>query len=84
MELHFARQKMECRSNFLKIINPLNFFRLSLSLQIVLSILVGVGLGVILRYYPNLFHSIGIKPSSFQQLGNLFIKMVKNIFYQFN
>ena len=80
MELPFTKYITQHRSrSFLSVINPLNFFRLSLSLQIVLSILIGVALGVILRYYPNLFHCIGIKPSSFQQLGSLFIKMVKMV-----
>ena len=67
------------QQSFLRLINPFIFFRLSLSLQIVLSIVFGITLGVVLRYYPDLFHFIGLKPSSFQQLGNIFIKMVKMV-----
>ena len=51
MELPFTKYITQHRSrNFLSVINPLNFFRLSLSLQIVLSILVGVALGVMFIY----------------------------------
>jgi len=56
-----------------------NFFKLSLSAQIVISIIFGVVLGVILRQYPYLFSSIGVSANSFQHLGNLFIKMIKMI-----
>ena len=59
--------------------NPMNFFRLSLSLQIVLSVLIGVCLGIVLRYKPDLFSIVGLKATSFQQLGNLFIKMIKMV-----
>ena len=79
MEIPFLKKHNSKIIFLLLKINPLNFFHLSLSIQIVFSIIIGVSLGVILRYYPDLFSCIGLKAISFQHLGNLFIKMVKMI-----
>ena len=79
MEMHFFKKHHNNILFFLSKINPFNFFHLSLSIQIVFSIIIGVSLGVVLRYFPDLFSCIGLKATSFQHLGNLFIKMVKMI-----
>lgn len=56
-----------------------NFFKLSISTQIVLSILFGIIFGIIMRFFPSIFTTIGITPGAFQQLGNLFIKLIKMV-----
>lgn len=58
---------------------PLCFFKLSIGTQILLSIFIGAGLGIVMRYYPDIFSCVGLTATSFQQLGNLFIKLVKMI-----
>ena len=58
---------------------PLCFFKLSIGTQILLSIILGALLGIVMRYYPNIFSFVGLTATSFQQLGNLFIKLVKMI-----
>ena len=78
MEVPFSIIKKKNKT-FLSKINPLNIFKLSLSVQIVISIILGLTLGTTLRYNPNLFSIIGLQATSFQHLGNLFIKMVKMI-----
>lgn len=76
----FLRSKKNDLNSKLNILAPLKmFFNCSLSFQIVASIVAGFCLGVVLRYNPNLFDFIGLKATSFQHLGNLFIKMVKMI-----
>ena len=60
-------------------VSPLRFFKLSLSSQIIVSIFIGVFFGVLLRFYPNCLSFLGLNASVFQNLGNLFIKMVKMI-----
>ena len=76
----FLRSKKNDSNSKLNILAPLKmFFNCSLSFQIVASIVAGFCLGVVLRYNPNLFDFIGLKATSFQHLGNLFIKMVKMI-----
>ena len=58
-------------------LSKINFFKLSLSAQVVISIFAGLLLGIILRQKPDLFSIIGVNAMSFQHLGNLFIKLIK-------
>ena len=58
-------------------LSKINFFKLSLSAQVVISIFTGLLLGIILRQKPDLFSIIGVNAMSFQHLGNLFIKLIK-------
>lgn len=78
MEMRFLKSLKEDRCKTKKF-NLLSFFHLSLSIQIVLSIIFGVSLGVTLRYKPDLLFFIGLEATSFQHIGNLFIKMVKMV-----
>ncbi len=58
---------------------PFCFFKLKISTQIVVSIFLGIAIGILMRYYPNVFSCIGLTATSFQQLGNLFLKLIKMI-----
>ena len=58
---------------FLKKLSPLNFFKLPLSTQIIASIFIGTGFGILLRYFPHLLDIFGLTTTSFQTLGNAFI-----------
>lgn len=55
------------------------FLSLNLSTQIVISIIVGAGLGLLLRFYPEFFATIRIDANIFQALGTMFIKLIKMI-----
>ena len=55
------------------------FLSLNLSTQIVISIIVGAGLGLLLRFYPEFFATIRVDANSFQALGTMFIKLIKMI-----
>jgi Na+/H+-dicarboxylate symporter len=78
MSIDFLNFQKENKCKMHKL-NAFNFLSLSLSSQIVLSIFIGVMLGVLLRYKPDLLSFVNLSASSFQHLGNLFIKMVKMI-----
>ena len=78
MNFSLLGKKNDQKKKFSKF-NPIIFFHLPLSLQIVLSVLIGVCLGIILRYKSDLFYIVGLNATSFQQLGNLFIKMIKMV-----
>ena len=80
MQIPFTKEKKENDiKKILKWINPFNFFHLTLSTQIIFSIFLGIGIGVLLRNNPKLFSFMFIDANSFYQLGNLFIKLVKMI-----
>ena len=54
------------------------FLSLNLSTQIVISIIVGAGLGILLRFYPEVFSAVKLDANSFQALGTMFIKLIKS------
>ena len=64
---------------FLKKLSPLNFCKLPLSTQIIASIFIGTGFGILLRYFPHLLDIFGLTTTSFQTLGNAFINLIKMI-----
>ncbi|GEM_PF-2431567 len=67
------------KKKLLEKISPMKFFKLSLSVQILISIFFGIIFGGILREYPNFLSCLGISANSFYNFGNLFIKMVKMV-----
>jgi Na+/H+-dicarboxylate symporter len=55
------------------------FFKIDLTKRIVLAVILGVCVGFLLRFYPDIFSVIWLNADRFKSLGILFINLIKMI-----
>jgi len=55
------------------------FFEIKLTYRIVIGFIMGILVGLFMRFNPDYFAIIGIHPSSFKLLGKIFIDLIKMI-----
>ncbi len=53
------------------------FFGMKLTYRVIMGFIIGIILGLVMRFFPSYFSMISLKPESFKILGSIFLDLIK-------